>query len=187
MATRKIVLVTAFLLLIQFKSSGIGRPVSIGTNIVEIVNLGGMNTNVGVGISRHWSGHLWGSYNPWNWHKGDNLHYNKKLHLKGGARWWSWYLFSGWYVGGAIDYEIYNRKLFHKDVLQQGSSIGGCIEFGYALMLEEHLNIEFGWGIRCGVTDFRKYRNIPCGELLDRGKKGYILPDTITISLTYIF
>ena len=70
---------------------------------------------------------------------------------------------------------------------QEGDRVGIGLYSGYTMMLSRHFNIEFGAGFWTGLDIYRKYSCPVCGLTTDKGRKGFILPDDIMISLVYVF
>ncbi len=58
---------------------------------------------------------------------------------------------------------------------------------GYTHMLTSHLNLEFGLGVWSGMDYYKKYSCQVCGEIVDAGRRIFVLPDDFLISLVYVF
>ena len=81
----------------------------------------------------------------------------------------------------------YNRGgLFHHTA-EEGDAFGVGIGAGYTHILSRNWNIEFGAGLWGGQTAYRTYRCTNCGSVVDQGRKFFILPDDVFISLIFVF
>ena len=69
----------------------------------------------------------------------------------------------------------------------EGDRAGLGLYFGYTLMVSRHFNIEFGSGFWAGVDVYRRYSCPICGLTTDKGRKAFVLPDDIMVSLVYVF
>lgn len=184
---RTTLLILAFLLLSAALYGKGNNNVAIGSNLMGYLNFATFNGDLGIGISRHWSIHLNGKYNPFNWHTANQYLQNKQLSFACGARYWNWYRFSGWYWGGKVRYCIYNSGGIISPRTEEGDALGGSLEFGYQLLLSRHINMEFGAGIWGGWKKYRHYDAPRCGKLIGQGEKFFIAPDNISISVIYNF
>ncbi len=176
------------------------QQVSVSTNAIEWLNLGTINGELGVSVSRHFSIHVGARYNPWTFNRGDTkARYtdplgetekqfeNRKQAYNLSVRWWPWYIYSGWwwYVRG--QYMEYNRGGLFTHTAEEGDNVGGGIGVGYTYMLHKHWNIEFGAGIWAGQSKYTSYRCTNCGTVLDKGTKFFVLPDDVFVSIIYVF
>ncbi len=176
------------------------QQVSVSTNAIEWLNLGTINGELGVSVSRHFSIHVGARYNPWTFIRGDTkARYtdplgetekqfeNRKQAYNLSVRWWPWYIYSGWwwYVRG--QYMEYNRGGLFTHTAEEGDNVGGGIGVGYTYMLHKHWNIEFGAGIWAGQSKYTSYRCTNCGTVLDKGTKFFVLPDDVFVSIIYVF
>ncbi len=184
-----------------FRSAEVrAQQVSVSTNAIEWLNLGTINGEMGVSVSRHFSIHVGARYNPWTFNKGDSKarfndplgeeekqFQNRKQAYCLSVRWWPWYIYSGWwwYVKG--QYMEYNRGGLFNHTAEEGDNVGGGIGVGYTYMLHKHWNVEFGAGVWAGRSRFSSYRCTNCGTLLDQGTKFFFLPDDVFVSIIYVF
>ena len=173
---------------------------SVSTNMVEWANLGTINAEAGVAVAQHFSIHAGARYNNWTFRKGDpndrfidpagdteKQFENRKQAYTAGIRWWPWYVYSGWwgYVRG--QYMEYNRGGLIRHQAEEGDAYGVGIGAGYTRMLHKNWNIEFGIGVWGGMKNYVEYRCTNCGSVVDSGKKTFILPDDVFVSLIYVF
>lgn len=70
---------------------------------------------------------------------------------------------------------------------REGDRVGAGLYSGYSYMLSSHFNIEFGLGFWAGLDMYRKYSCPICGITVDSGRKAFILPDDLMISIVYVF
>lgn len=176
------------------------QQVSISTNLIEWLNLGTINGEFGVSVSRHFSIHASARYNPWTFRKGDvqaryedpvgdseKQFQNRKQAYGLSVRWWPWYIYSGWWWSVKGQYMEYNRGGIFIHTAEEGDSIGGGVAVGYTHMLHKHWNIEFGAGVWAGSSKYTKYRCTNCGTKMEEGTKFFVLPDDVFVSIIYVF
>lgn len=165
------------------------QKISLETNIVEWANLGTVNLECGVSVSRHFSVIAGTKYNPWTFNKTDGYPmYNQQTTGYAGVRYWPWYVFSGWWIGAKGQYRNYSKTGIWRPSLETGSIIGAGLSFGYTLMLHKSLNIEFGAGCFAGrQIKYTLYECPKCMDVRDIGPRNYIGLDDVSISLMYLF
>lgn len=161
---------------------------AVGTNILEYANLGTLNLEASFAPARHVSLDLQTGYNPWTFKDDTPEQYqNRSLSASLGARWWSWHVFAGWWVKGALQYELYNRGGILDKYSEEGHAYGGSVSAGYAWLISDRLNLDFGLGLWGGRRHYTTYRCTSCGRIDESGKKWFVAPDDIMVSLVYIF
>lgn len=160
---------------------------SIGTNLLDYANFLTINAEAGVSLHQHWSLTAEGRYNPFYFQGRSSKIQNKKLAISAGARYWPFFVYSGFYYGARLQWCRYSSGGIFSQKAREGDAFGMGLNFGYSLMLTKHLNIEFGIGLWFGGTTFREYRSLPCGKLTDWGTKAFIAPDDIQINILYYF
>ena len=180
-----------FLFLIIFvllSLPGRAQSVAIGTNVVDYLNLGTINLEGSVAVSRNWTLEAEWDYNPWTYNEGKADQFqNRSVSGSLGTRWWPWHVYAGWWLKGGLQYQVYNHGGLLSETSEEGESYGGGLAMGYALLLGEKINLDFGFGIWGGKRKYVTYRCTNCGRMEDQGEKWFLLPDDITISLYYIF
>ena len=149
------------ILLLWLSLAANAQTISLGTNAVDWVNLGTANVEVGISVGQHFSITTGGRYNPWSFSSKRHdapMHNNVKV-AYAGARYWPWYVFSGWWVGVKGQYEQFMQGGFWRPMLEEGTAIGAGLSGGYTWMLHKHLNLEFGIGMWGGrYTDYSRYQ-----------------------------
>lgn len=173
---------------------------SVSTNLVEWANLGTVNAEAGIAVSRHFSIHPGFRYNPWTFRPGDaedrfedpygddeKQFENRKQSYSLTLRWWPWYIYSGWwgYVRG--QYMEYNHGGLINHTSEEGDRYGVGLGAGYTHMIHKNWNIEFGAGVWGGRASYTGYRCTNCGSITGQGTKFFFLPDDVFVSLIYIF
>ena len=161
----------------------------MSTNLLGYAELGTMNMDVSYALSRRWSLTAGARYNPFTYNKGDvssQFQYRQQSYSFG-ARFWPWHTWSGWWVASKARYQEYNFGGVVSRETSEGDRVGLGLYSGYTLMLSRHLNMEFGLGLWGGLDMYRKYSCPVCGLTIDEGKKGFVLPDDIMISIVYVF
>lgn len=175
------------LMLIAVRGECSGSRVSIGTNTIGYLAFATPNLDLGVSLHRHWSIHLQGKYNPFWWDVAGAQFQHRQLTASLGARYWPWYVFSGWNYGASFQYSLYNRGGILSPSTEEGEGYGLSLSGGYALMINRWMNLEFGLGIWGGVTRYKEYNSPRCGKLVGQGTKFFILPDDISVSVVFTF
>lgn len=162
---------------------------SLSTNLVDWASLGTINLEGGMSLSRHFSLTAGGHYNPWEFQTRNGYDmYSKQTAAYVGARYWLWYVYSGWWAGAKVQYASYSSTGIWRPALEDRQSIGAGLSFGYTLMMHKNLNIEFGAGFWAG-RHFRYtlYECPKCMRVRASGGRGFILPDDISVSVMYVF
>lgn len=175
----------AVLLCISF--TAYGQKWSVSTNIADWMYLGTINAEASVGIGRHWTANAGVRYNPWTFRDGDSQFQDRKQCYSLGVRAWPWHIYSGWWIGGRLQYLEYNAGGIFSTTSQEGDAFGAALSAGYALMLHKNLNMEFGAGFWTGWKSYTTYACTRCGKVTGKGKNWFLAPNDILISLVYTF
>ena len=181
-----------FLMIVLLVLSGTNmsaRKFSVSTDLLGYLELGTLNADVSYALSRHWNVTAGVRYNPFTFRAGDpdRQFQMKQQSYSIGARLWPWHIWSGWWFAGKLRYQEYNMGGIVSLTTEEGDRFGAGLYSGYTHMLSSHFNIEFGLGLWAGMEDFRKYSCPVCGITVEDGKKFFLLPDDIMISLVYVF
>ena len=173
---------------------------SVSTNIAEWANLGTINGEAGFAVAQHFSLHAGARYNNWTFLKGnpedrfedpfgetEQQFQNRKQAYQLSIRYWPWYVYSGWWSYVRGQYMEYNRGGVFRHTAEEGDAYGAGFGLGYTRMLHRSWNIEFGLGAWAGVTDYTGYRCTNCGSVMAQGKKFFLLPDDLFVSIIYVF
>ncbi len=176
-------------LLFIYGNNLFAQRISVATNLLGYINFGTLNAEVGLGVSQHISIYMQGKYNPFEYKgglSGSQIN-NKQLSVALGCRYWPWHNHSGWFMLGHIGYVNYNRGGIISKSTYEGDAYGITVGAGYALMLNEHLNLDFGAGVMGGYTDYTKYRCPSCGKIETKEKKMFLAPNNLLVQLSYLF
>lgn len=162
---------------------------SLSTNILDYACLGTVNLDASCSVSRRWSLTAGMRYNPFTYMKGDP---EEQMQLRQqsyalGARVWPWHTMSGWWFAGKLRYQEYSFGGVWSDETEEGDRGGMGLYAGYTHMLSKHFNIEFGVGFWGGLDVYRRYSCPVCGLLMSTGKRLFVLPDDLMISIAYVF
>lgn len=161
---------------------------SVGTNVIEWASLGTCNIEGSYAVARHWTVDVDWAYNPWTYKEGRERQFqNRSLSGEAGVRWWPWHAYSGWWVSGCGRYEVYNRGGIFDGSAEEGDAYGVGAGFGYALMLSERINLDFGIGLWTGRKDYTVYRCTSCGRIVDGGSRWFVMPNDVMVSFVYVF
>lgn len=165
------------------------RKFSASSNLMGYACLGTINAELSYSPARHWSVTAGARYNPWTFR---TLGQGKQFQLRQqsyalGARFWPWHVYSGWWIAGKVQYQEYNMGGIISRRTEEGDRAGAGLAAGYAYMLSENLNIEFGIGFWGGVKKYTEYSCPACGVTVSSGVKGFLLPDDLLLSISYVF
>jgi|SRR5574344_6232 hypothetical protein len=89
-----------------FPLSTYAQKVSIGTNFIDYVLLGTINTDFQYSISRHLSLESQVKYNPFIYNS-NNINsriQNRQKSIEVGIRYWPWVSYSGWWIRAGAQY-----------------------------------------------------------------------------------
>lgn len=184
---KRIVLLVLLCLSSVFRSYG--QKFSISTDLMGYAALGTLNLDASYAVSRHWSLTLGARYNPFTFHKGDpqKQFQSRQQSYSVGARMWPWHIWSGWWFASKLRYQEYNQGGILSRETTEGDRVGVGLYSGYTYMVSSHFNVEFGIGLWTGADFYTRYSCPTCGQTLDKGRRGFLLPDDIMISLAYVF
>lgn len=121
---------------------------ALSTNLVEWANFGTINADAGLSVAQDFSLHAGAKFNPWSFHTKSGMQiYNKQTTAYFGARYWPWYVYSGWWIGARVRFMDFSETGVLRPKLFEGKSLGAGVLFGYTWMIHEHFNIEIGGGL----------------------------------------
>ena len=165
------------------------QKLSVSTNLVDYAMLGTLNASASAACARHITADISARINPWTFHAGDpgKQMQNRHQTYAAGIRFWPWHVYSGWWISTHAQYEEYNRGGIISQKTEEGDAFGLSVGGGYALMLHEHLNLDFGVVLWGGQKTFVTYACPSCGRITDKGSKWFFLPNEIRVAIQYIF
>jgi len=161
---------------------------AVSTNLVGYAALGTMNLDVSYALQQHWSVEAGARYNPFTFKGKDNGQFQlRQKTFALGARWWPWHIYSGWWLAPKVQYMEFSEGGIVSQEAREGDRFGAGAAGGYTLMINSHLNLEFGAAFWGGYEVSSVYSCPHCGILRETVKKSFILPDELIISLCYVF
>lgn len=162
---------------------------SLSTDLLGYARLGTMNVDASYAVSRRWSLVAGARYNPFTFRKGDmeRQFQSRQQSYSVGARLWPWHIWTGWWFAGKLRYQEYNQGGIVSRKTEEGDRVGAGLYAGYTHMLTAHVNLEFGVGLWAGMDRYMEYDCPVCGNVLESGRKAFLLPDDIMISVAYVF
>ena len=178
---------SAFMVISLLPSSA--QKIGISTNLLGYLSLGTMNMELSYSVSRHLSITADVRYNPFTFHPGDpeRQFQCRQQSYAAGVRYWLWHSMSGWWFSGKVRYQEYNYGGIWSPQSEEGDKVGVGLYAGYTHMLARHWNIEFGAGLWTGAAWFRRYDCPMCGFTVAQGRKWFLLPDDLAVSIAYVF
>ena len=182
----KTLILMVFLLVAPFAAKA--QKVSVGTDFMQWANFGTANLELDISVQQHVSLSVGGRYNPWEFGKEDaSVHY-QQLGGYVGCRYWPWYVYSGWWLGAKVQYMDFSKTGIWRPALEEGQRLGTGLSFGYTVMLNENLNLEFGAGAWCGyMFEYALYECPVCMEVRRSGPRHFADIDNVSVSLFYVF
>ena len=185
---RLVIVILALCLGMVFAPKAGAQRFSVGTDGLQWLELGTMNAEASIAIAQNFSIHAGAGVNPWTFRKGnaERQFENRLITYWGGARWWPWYVYSGWWVGLNVRYMLYNRGGIFVSQTEEAEAIGGGLMGGYSIMLNDVLNLDIGVGFWGGGKTYTVYECPVCGVVTESGKKVFFVPDA-RVGISYIF
>lgn len=182
---RRTVAVAAFLL---FACTGLrGQNYSISTNVADWLALGTINVQGSMPVSRHISLRTGAAYNPFTFGSGEKQKYFRRIELSFGARYWPWFVNSGWYLYSYVNWAKYAWGGIFTHKAYEGYAYGAKIGGGYALMLDKGINLEMGMGGFIGMTNYTKYSCPHCGHNEGKKEKFVVAPAGLLLGISFVF
>lgn len=182
---KKLIIILPLLLFMAFSSHA--QNASVSTNIIGYADFLTINAEGSYGFARHWTANAGFQFNPWSF-KGDwGEARNDRRSVYAGARYWLWNIYSGWWFGGKLQWEEYNRGGFKYPETEEGDAYGVGAATGYSLMLHRNINLDIGLGLWGGYKKYTVYRCPTCGKIEEQGEKAFIMPNDFQLSLVFTF
>lgn len=186
---RKYYVIVAVSCLSLFSIRAEAQRFSLSTNLLDYACLGTLNVEGSFSATQHLSLTAGVKYNPFTFGKADP---ERQMQLRQrsvslGARIWPWHTWSGWWFAAKARLQEYNFGGILSRETREGNRFGAGLYTGYTHMLGANFNIEFGLGLWGGLDIYDRYSCQVCGLTLDSGRKGFLLPDDLMISLVYVF
>jgi len=161
---------------------------AVSQNLADYLFLATLNAELHYAVHRNWTINLGARYNNWTWrHRQDTQFESRQQAYYAGFRWWPWYTYSGWWAGGKVQYQEYNRGGLIGPKTEEGDAVGVSVGAGYAVHVNSWFNVDFGlfgWG---GLTRYVSYACPYCGQRTGEGIKAFLLPDEVRIAFQFIF
>jgi len=164
-----------------------GQNYSISTNAAEWLALGTINAYGSAPVSRHVSLRGGAAYNPFTFGSGENQKYFRHLEFSFGARYWPWFVNSGWYLSAYADWAKYAWGGIFTSKAYEGYAYGAKLGGGYALMLDKGINLEMGTGIFMGINNYTRYSCPKCGRKEEKKDKFILAPAGILLGISFVF
>ncbi|MBR6211558.1 MAG: DUF3575 domain-containing protein [Bacteroidales bacterium] len=169
-----------------------GQIWTVQTNVLDWAALGTANAEIGMSVSQHFSLVVGGRYNPWEF---TDSKYNIPIRNQQqtaylGVRFWPWYVNSGFWISAKAQYmfSFSNTGIWRAALKEGKNGIGGALAAGYTFMLSKHFNLEAGIGGWAGVfKEYGFYSSHNKYEVREEGRKTFIYPDQVSLSLVYVF
>lgn len=183
---KKWVLSGAFLL---FSLMMEGQKFYVGTNSLGYANFLTINAEFGMAVAKNWTIMLNGKYNPFTYNAGEasGQLQNKQMTVSAGARYWPFYVYSGFFYGAKMQFSSYNQGGIISKETTEGNAAGLGLLFGYSLLITRWLNLEFGAGFWGGGKKYTTYACPRCGRIIGSGSKFFIAPNDAMVNIVFTF
>lgn len=183
----KVIIVSAIFLCIPRVSHA--QRWSISTNAMSWANLGTINVESGISVSKHFTVFAGAKYNPWKIRtKSQYVLINQQATGYVGAKYWPWHVYSGWWIGAKAQFENFTQAGLFSEEMLTGNALGAGLSFGYSIMIAPKVNVDFGlggWGGR--ALNYSKYTNHYDNELITSGARNFLFLENVIVAFTYIF
>lgn len=163
---------------------------AISTNITKWAFLGTMNMGVHFPVANRVSADLFGRYNPWTFNKEsvDRRMTWRERTIAAGLTFYANRCFeTGFYLGAGVQYMQFNRGGVFSDKVYEGYAYGAYLKLGYLVSINDHWKFAAGLGAFGGYADYNVYTCNVCGRKIDAAKGWRIAPDTVNLSIVYVF
>jgi hypothetical protein len=131
--------ILSILILLGTGMAARAQKVSLNTDLVDWGYFGTINLEAGFSVSQHFSLMAGARYNPWEFKtRLDKDMYKKQITEYVGARWWPWYVYSGWWVGAKVQHSYFSETGMWRPALENKQAIGAGLSGGYTLMLRHN-------------------------------------------------
>lgn len=110
-------------------------------------------------------------------------------------RYWTCQAFGGHFLGVHAIYGWYNVSGLKlpfgllpglRDARYEGSLAGAGLSYGYQLLLSPRWSIEASLGVGMVHSSYERFRCFRCGEQTGSGRKNYVGPTKVAVSLVYL-
>ena len=160
---------------------------SVATNLADYADFGTLNVEGEMAVERRWTLVAGAKYNPFLFKADEEPVSARQRLVAAGMRFWPWHVFSGWWLGGKLQYQEYNRGGIRSAETDEGDRYGAGLSAGFSYMLHPHLNVSVGAGLWAGYQRYTVYSCPICGMTEAMGSKTFILPNDLLLSLSYVF
>lgn len=167
----------------------------LSTNLTDWALFGTLNMEAQFSVAQHFTIDALAKYN--NWTFGNDSEETRSRYAQRtfavGVRYWPWYVYSGWWFGARGQYRQYSHgNVFGIDHKEEGDAYGLGLSAGYSIQVASWFNIDLGIGAWGGIKDYSRWEQKgvgcpTCGRLTESGRKFFILPDDVQVSLMFIF
>lgn len=170
-------------------SSEKSRYWAVSTNLLDYVDLLTLNAEVQYAVDRQWSLSMQGKLNGLTLKKGtDSEIADRKSAVSIGAKFWPWYVYSGWWFKGFVQTENFSRSNLTKKMgFHTGEAYGAGIAAGYSLILSESFNLDFGVGAWGGYRNAKAYDTIDMKGSTARQGSAFVDLADVSVSAMFIF
>ena len=181
-------LVILLFILISAGPAAFAQRWAVAVSAADAMHLGTIGLEGAVAVGQHVTVNAGARLNPWTFNEGTREQFQTRHQTYAvGARWWPWNTYSGWWLGGKAQYRQYNNGGILSRETEEGDAYGLGVSGGYAVMLGQHANLDFGLGAWGGRKIYTVYACPTCGRVVEEGRKWCFLPNELTLSFQWIF
>lgn len=176
---------------IEVEAEGDEKPRywALSTNLLGYADLLTLNLEFQYAVGRHWSLAMSGKSNGLTIKKGEeNQIMDRKIVASVGAKYWPWYVYSGWWFSGFMRTENFSQSNLTKNMgFRSGDSYGAGVSAGYALILSKWFNLDFSVGAWGGYRTTSTYEFPDLEHSAGRSSKAFIDIADICVSAMFVF
>lgn len=175
--------------------------VALSTNAVDWAWFITPNITAQFAVSQHVTIEASARYNNWSFMNDsptDRLRFAQSTYGLG-ARWWTWYTYSGVWYGAKAQYSEYSRGSFvNRYIKEEGDAAGLSLSAGYSIHINKWFDVDFGlslWGGKKWYKTYESETNVcpSCGRRTDAAydqpasTKTFLEPNEAVIALMFVF
>lgn len=176
---------------IDVNASGEDKPRywALSTNLLGYADLLTLNLEFQYAVGRHWSLDMAGKSNGLVLKKNtEGQIMDRKSVASIGAKYWPWYVFSGWWFSGFMRTENFSQSNLTKTMgFRSGDSYGAGVSAGYALILTKWFNLDFSLGAWGGYRTTATYEFPDLQNGTGKTSKAFIDIADICVSAMFVF
>lgn len=161
---------------------------SVSTDLLSYADHLSLDAGLSAAVARRWTVNAEFRYNPFLFGEPGKKQFSARQRMvQVGVRRWFWHAYSGWWLGGGLRCQEFNRTERNSSRTREGLRSGASLAGGYSYMLTPWMNIELASGLWAGYERYSLFECPVCGRRLEEGERLFILPCGLMLNLSFIF